>query len=752
VNAGTAIPVESPKPRWRRRIAIARKRSGYSVPLGIAMLLILTATIAASYYVLTRAAGPGSALAPEMIAALMVANLVPAMVLMVLFARRLARRRAAQSEVGGRGRMHVRLVALFSAIAAVPTLLVVIFASLLFQSGLQFWFSDDAQTILRNAENVAQEYRSEHMTRIEQDARAMGADIVREINAVGVESPQFRDWVLIQKILRTLSEAAVISISSTGVVQSYVVVDLDDRAMEQRVSAAALTQLRAGETIVATDAGDRVQAVIRLDPEARVYLYVSRFLNPQVLRQIDEAGKAASDYQETLNRSRALQFRFHAVLFSMSLLLVAIAIWIALKLADRLVRPVGELVGAARRVAGGDLSVRVPDTKARDEIGTLGTAFNRMTSRLEEQTGDLVAANAQLDSRRAFTEAVLSGVTAGVLSVDEERVVRLINSQAEALLKTGGTSPVGQKLADLAPELDRLLMSEEREDVVQLASSGEPRTLAVKTVRVKGGHVLTFDDITEQLLDQRRAAWSDVARRIAHEIKNPLTPIQLAAERLQRRYGAEVASDPATFERLTGTIVRQVGDLRRMVDEFSSFARMPKPAFAEESLGEIARQALFLHEVAHPEIQFSLDAPDPPPALVCDRRLLGQALTNIVKNGVEAIQQKHEGGKAKRAGQPDGVAIAIREEGSKVTIEVTDTGVGLPSERARMTEPYMTTRTKGTGLGLAIVKKIVEEHFGQIEFDDGPDGGSLVRLIFDSRTLAQLGPGVRYSEDTRTNG
>jgi two-component system nitrogen regulation sensor histidine kinase NtrY len=269
-----------------------------------------------------------------------------------------------------------------------------------------------------------------------------------------------------------------------------------------------------------------------------------------------------------------------------------------------------------------------------------------MTRRLEEQTGALVGANKMLDSRRALIEAVLSGVTAGVLSVDNQRQVRLINSSAEALLKVNKETAVGEKLSVLAPELDQQLNAELREDIVQFSSGGEPRTLAVKRVKVEGGHVLTFDDITDQLLDQRRAAWSDVARRIAHEIKNPLTPIQLAAERLQRRYGSEITSDRPTFERLTGTIVRQVGDLRRMVDEFSSFARMPKPIFREEAISDIARQALFLHEVAHPDIAFTLDAPEPSPTLVCDRRQLGQALTNVVKNAVEAIQQKRESGEA----------------------------------------------------------------------------------------------------------
>ena len=750
MNAESAIPVET-RPRWRRQLSVMVRRRGF-VPLietGAIVALILTLII--SYFIIAGRSSPGALLTPPMVGGLLVANLVPAMALMVLAARRVAKKRAVRTELGGRGRLHVRLVALFSVIASVPTLLVVIFASLLFQSGLQFWFSDDAETILRNAENVARVYRDDHMNRIALEGRAMGEDIVDEINRVGIESEDFRDWVLIQKIYRTLDEAAVISVTPAGILQSHVVVDLDGRPMEQRVSPAALRQLRAGEALVATDAGDRVEAVIRLDPSAEIYLYVSRRLNPESLELIDEAGQAASDYRETLRRSRNLQLRFNAILFVMSLLIVAISIWIALKLADRLVRPVGELVNAARRVTAGDLSARVPTSNLKDEVGTLGNAFNRMTRRLEEQTGALVSANAQLDNRRAFTEAVLAGVTAGVISVDEDHVVRLMNSSAEDLLKTAGQSPVGQKLSDLAPELARQLTAEEREDVVQFSSRGEPRTLAVKTVKVQGGHVLTFDDITEQLMDQRRAAWSDVARRIAHEIKNPLTPIQLAAERLQRRYASEIQSDAGTFERLTGTIVRQVGDLRRMVDEFSSFARMPKPSFAEEPVAEIARQALFLHEVAHPDIAFVLDAPDPSPILVCDRRLLGQALTNVVKNGVEAIEQKREEGRTAVDG--DRITMSVRERDGKLVIEVSDSGVGLPADRGRLTEPYMTTRAKGTGLGLAIVKKIVEEHFGHIEFEDVAGGGSLVRFQFDQAALARLAPpGVEYSEESVANG
>ena len=727
------------------------RRYGIIPLFEIATVVGLLATVVVTYFVVIRTGRPETPLSPETIAVLLVANLVPAMALMVMVARRLAIRRAALSEVGGKGRLHVRLVALFSIIASVPTLLVVIFASMLFQSGVKFWFSDQARTVLASAENVSQIYAREHRERVKLDVQVMGADVVDRINRFGIESEAFRDDFLYQTAARQLTETAVLALNPDGQVSSEIEVNFDNRPLARRFPVETLRSMTAGEIRTAAT-GDRIEAIVRLDPQVPVYFYGARVVNSAALAQIRQAQTAASDYQSTLESTRKLQVRFNAILILVSLLIIALSIWIALKLADRLVRPVGELVGAARRVTAGDLSARVPPSDARDEVGTLGNAFNRMTRRLEEQTGDLIAANDQLESRRAFIEAVLSGVTAGIISVDDGHVVRLINRSAEALLKTGGKSPIGQKLADLAPELDRQLTAEEREDVVQFAARGEPRTLAVKTVKVEGGHVLTFDDITEQLLDQRRAAWSDVARRIAHEIKNPLTPIQLAAERLQRRYAEEIKSDPSTFERLTGTIVRQVGDLRRMVDEFSSFARMPKPAFNEEPVVEIARQALFLHEVAHPEIKFSLEAPDPSPKLVCDRRLLGQALTNVVKNGVEAIQHRRE---AEREGDgpQDRIAINIRLDGERIAIEVSDTGIGLPADRGRLTEPYMTTRAKGTGLGLAIVKKIVEEHFGQIEFEDLPEGGSIVRFLFDADVLGRLaGPTAKLPEEPVTSG
>jgi two-component system, NtrC family, nitrogen regulation sensor histidine kinase NtrY len=751
VNAEAPIAAADIRPRWRRRLSIAVKRSRFIPLIELATLAALIAMLTISYFIITERGAPQSLLTPPLVATLLVANLVPATALMVLVARRMAMRRAASSPIGGRGRLHVRLVALFSVIASVPTLLVVIFASFLFQSGTQFWFSERARTVLENADRVAQIYAEENKERIERDINAMAGDVVGYINEFGLESPVFDSMFFQQVVYRDLTEGAIINVGPNNALQMIAFVNLDDRPLEERFPASTLRRLRGGETGVTVDAGDRVEAVYRLDPQAEVYLYTSRTVNPAALQQIQEARTAASDYQKVLGRSRTLQFRFNAVLLLVSLLIVAISIWIALTLADRLVRPVGQLVDAARRVTAGDLSARVPTSRVNDEVSTLGNAFNRMTRRLEEQTKALLSANTQIESRRAFIEAVLSGVTAGVISVDRDRRIRLINSSAEGLLKASQKDAVGQPLSTLAPELDAQLDSDEREGIIQFASGGEPRTLAVKRVKVEGGHVVTFDDITDQLLDQRRAAWSDVARRIAHEIKNPLTPIQLAAERLQRRYGNEISSDRPTFERLTGTIVRQVGDLRRMVDEFSSFARMPKPLFREEAVVEIVRQALFLHEVAHPDIGFSLSAPEPSPILVCDRRQLGQALTNVVKNAVEAIQQKRE---TDGASSEDRVTMRVSAAGTHLCIEISDTGIGLPVERGRLTEPYMTTRVKGTGLGLAIVKKIVEEHFGSIEFDDAAGGGTSVRLMFDMETLARLGGsgGDAHIEERAVNG
>jgi two-component system nitrogen regulation sensor histidine kinase NtrY len=437
------------------------------------------------------------------------------------------------------------------------------------------------------------------------------------------------------------------------------------------------------------------------------------------------------DYDDMVSRARTLQIQFNLALYFVSLMIIGITLWVALRVADRLVRPVNNLVNAAQLIAEGDLSARVTiDQYRNDEVAFLAQSFNRMTERLQQQTSALLATNHQLGERRLFIEAVLESVSAGVVSVDGNGVVQLANSTAEKLLKNTFETIVGQKFASVAPTL-AALASESPRGVVQLGDGPEPLTLAVTVSPREQGNVVTFEDISQQLADQRSAAWSDVARRIAHEIKNPLTPIQLAAERLQRRFGNNIPKDQAIFEQLTSTIVRQVGDLRNIVDEFSSFARMPKPLFRAENVHDIVGRAVFLFEVAHPDITFHYNQSGAISALISDRRQLGQAITNILKNAVESIEEKRKSGPIDSM-----ISIDLLMDEEALMIRIADNGIGLPSDRQRIMEPYITNRASGSGLGLAIVKKIIEEHFGEISLSDNDPAGAVVTLKFNPQFVA----------------
>ena len=671
---------------------------------------------------------------PAIAAIFLIGNLLPFVMLIVLIGRRLARQRTAAAATPMGGKLHVRLVAIFSLIASIPIVLTVIAASLLFQSGIEFWVSNRARTAFNDALTIARASQTVILNRWALEGQAMARDLARELPNVQIQSLNFKDYFARQTVYRNLEEAILFRYSSKQGVQSFALFEPPEEKMFLSLATPKLlNDVRStGQPHVGVNE-KRVWVISKLPNSADLFLYVGTGVNADFLnRQHFAAEDVIKDYTDLQVRSGTLQLQFNLALFVIVLLIVGVTVWIALSVADRLVRPVTELVDAARRVEGGDLTARVTIPKTDDEVGTLANAFNAMTARLQAQTGALVAANVQLDSRRALIEAVMSGVTAGVVLIDDSRHIRLINSSAIGLLSAGDDDLVDQPLAAVSTELDALVQGGVREAVVQLTLRGEVRTLAVKIARADAGPILTFDDITQQLLDQRTAAWSDVARRIAHEIKNPLTPIQLAAERLKRRYGKQIGPDDGTFVRLTDTIVRQVGDLRRMVDEFSSFARMPKPVFRRESLVDIGRQALFLHEVAHTNIQFDFSHPDLPIAVVCDRRQIGQALTNLVKNAVEAI--------IARGDEAQGiVSMALSHSlAGQVVIKVADTGVGLPIERDRIVEPYMTTRARGTGLGLAIVKKIVEEHLGTMSFADREGGGTVVTISFDPSSLDAL--------------
>ena len=719
----------SPNPGW---LARERESGRFFFVAKLVSAVSLAAILLGTVALLPRGAEPGTLISPPLMALLLIANLVPAIVLMVLVARDAARLDAERRGVGT-GELHTRLVALFSVVAAVPTVVVAIFASLLLQSGLEFWFSNRARTMLENTVSLAQGAYANEVHRLGTEAIAMSGDLSGGLKQLAIDSPRFAAGVSYQTYVRGLNESAVLNVQPSGQVQTLAAVNIYEGMIEQKRIGLAIDSL-GKEQVAEVQTPNRVAVLTRLDFGKSTYLYVAKNIDPGVRAQIDGAGRVLNDYRTLLNRSRVNQLRFNVALYLGALIVVGLAILAALKLADRLVKPVSGLVDAAGRIEEGDFSVRVPVGENSDEIGTLAAAFNRMAGRLDTQTSALIAANSQLDTRRAFIEAVLSSVTAGVLALDAAGMVLLTNRSAESLLQSGGEELEGRALSELSPVLSEFMTGEARDATVLVSAGSGQRTLAVKRVRYGQSTVLTFDDITDQLSDQRRAAWSDIARRIAHEIKNPLTPIQLAAERLQRRYGKEVTSDRLTFDRLTETIIRQVGDLRRMVDEFSNFARMPKPVFLDENLHDIARNALFLHEVAHPDVLFSIDPELADIRLVCDRRQLSQAFTNIVKNSVEAIEARRVRGETSVDG--DRVALSITSPLDELIVEISDTGVGLPEDRERLTEPYMTTRVRGTGLGLAIVKKIVEEHHGTISFLDRVGGGTRVRIAFDSIRLA----------------
>jgi two-component system nitrogen regulation sensor histidine kinase NtrY len=711
----------------------------FAVPEYYALALTISVAVA-TYIFVTGDDQSEELLTPVLVAAIMVANLVPAMGLIVLIGSRIAKARAVRSMEGGHGRLHVRLVALFSMIAAVPTLLVVIFASLLFQYGVDFWFSDRSRGMFENAASLAQGYYQENQREVAANTTAMATDLSTTLRRVSINDPEFSNYYLQQVVVRNLNESAIIEIGADGVARTPAMIDPDNRAAESRISSAMLQRLAEGEDVVVVRKADRIEAATPLPGMKRAYLYASRDANVLGLQQFERAGTVLADYNGLFRRSQELQLRFNGLLYLGSILLLAMAVVAAIVVADRIVRPLGTLVGATRRAAEGDLSVRVVPSDHNDEITVLTQDFNRMAEKIEGQTRTLVNVNEQLEARRSFIEAVLSGVSSAIISVDAEHRVLLVNAAAERLIGKSSEDLTGQPLSDVAPELSQMLDRDEREAIVQLArKDAEPATLAAKAVGQGGGFVLSFEDITQQLLDQRRAAWSDVARRIAHEIKNPLTPIQLAAERLQRRFGNKIETEESSvFKKLTDTIVRQVHDMRRMVDEFSSFARMPKPTFGAEDIRDILRQSVFLFEVAKPDIQFSVRTPAEIEPVICDRRLLSQAITNIVKNAVEAIEE-HVDPASKSL--PIGHVRADVEHGDngRLLIHVTDDGIGLPDARESIAEPYMTTRQGGTGLGLAIVKKIVEQHYGELVFADSPTGkGTRVTLTLYPDRLKPL--------------
>ena len=676
---------------------------------------------------------------PGIVLVLLNIDLVLLLILGAIVSVRLVRLWIERRRGSAGSRLNTRLVGLFSLVSVTPTIVVAVFSALFLNFGLQAWFSRQVSTALEQSLVVAEAYMAEHRETIRGDALAMANDLNSQAPYLAQNPGRLNQVVNRLAEYRSLSDTAILSRNGSILARSGLSFALE----LERIPEKFMLRAAAGEVVILTsDREDRVRALVRLVAFVDAYLFVGRFIESSVLKNVQQVQGAVGEFKGAETRQSTIQVTFVLIFVVVALLMLLASVWVGLVFSNQLVRPISGLILAAERVRTGELSARVEEGDPRDEIGSLSRAFNRMTGQLEEQRDELVEANRQLDERRQFTEAVLGGVSAGVIGLDANGLITLPNRSALGLLETGADALIGRSVEDAIPEMAHLLRETQArpdrliEEQIELDRGGRKRTLLVRIVAeiVEEnifGYVVTFDDITALVSAQRTAAWADVARRIAHEIKNPLTPIQLSAERLKRKYLDEISSEPDIFSACTDTIVRQVGDIRQMVDEFSAFARMPTPVMQYEDLGQIAQHAVLLQRVANPKIDFVLDLADEPVTLDCDSRQLGQCLTNLLKNAVEAIESREDSlANDEEAGK---IVIRVRgEEGDRV-IEIEDNGPGLPAEnRERLTEPYVTTRARGTGLGLAIVSKIMEDHDGEFSLTDRPGGGAIALLRFSA--------------------
>ena len=653
--------------------------------------------------------------------------------------------------------LHVRIVRLFSVIAAVPAVLVAVVASVTLDRGLDRFFSERTRSVIANSLIVTEAYLTEHAQMLRGEIQAMAFDVARARPLFDQDRDRFRQFLTGQASVRGLPATMMIGPEHNIVERADIKVDRDLVIPPQN----ELAKVGEAEPMVVVHPDQNyVSAVIKLRNYDDTYLYVARPINPVVMAQLRDTQTSVSEYAALEARRLGVQIAFALMYTVIALTVLLSAVWIGFNFANRLVAPIQRLIGAANLVSTGNLQVQVPVRRSEGDLAQLGETFNKMTHELRTQHDDIVRARDLIDSRRRFMEAVLAGASAGVIGVDGEGRISILNRSAEGLIGSSEAELLGQPLAEVIPEMADLLAaarsSPQRlvQGQVAINRGGRERTVSVRVTTEQAaapehGYVLTLDDITELVAAQRTSAWADIARRIAHEIKNPLTPIQLSAERLRRKYGRVLTTDRAVFEQCTETIVRQVEDIRRMVDEFSRFARMPKPVMTAEDVADTVRQVVFLMRVGHGDIDIETELPDDPMPANFDRRLISQALTNIIKNATEAIS----------AVPPDEIergriCVSAAREGRYIVIDVVDNGIGLPKEqRRRLLEPYVTTREKGTGLGLAIVGKILEEHGGRIELHDAAEKtpgarGAWIQLRFVAGSVTAAAAQQELTEAT----
>ena len=631
--------------------------------------------------------------------------------------------------------LHWRLAILFGGVTTLPAVIVTLFALFVVDFSLRGWFAERISTAINESVRVAESYFDEHARSISGEVLTMANDINREAYRLAGEGNLMGRYLSDQAALRNLSDAIIFDGSGQVLAKSRFAFAVTFANLET----SWVEKARKGEVVILrADETNKLRAVVKLTSYVDAYLLVGRFIDAKVLEAMDRSRLAASDYQQLGFQQLDIQVSF-AVLFGIILLLILIAaLWVGLNLATAIVGPLGSVIQVAEQVRAGNLSERVPADIELEEIGRLGASLNRMLDELVRSREQLVQANAQLDQRREFTEAVLGGVSSGVIGLDKTGTVTLPNAAARTLLGKRDTELIGRKLADIVPEFSRLLsiVNQKRrrfaEEQIMLVAADKPMTLRARIVAemIEGrviGYVVTFDDVTSLLNAQRKAAWSDIARRIAHEIKNPLTPIQLASERLRKKYRPTKEEDAAKFEEYVEIIGRQVGDIGRMVDEFSAFARMPQPKMEHASLIEIAsgQTALFADNKA--VITLSVDNADEPYMTLCDPGLVRQALTNLLQNAIDSLDDHH-------VDTPQ-IELGLATDQAGIRLTVTDNGPGFPEmDLAKLLEPYVTTRQTGTGLGLAIVSKIMEDHGGELQLGRAASGGAVVTLLFPDRS------------------
>nr|WP_235919440.1 PAS domain-containing sensor histidine kinase [Aureimonas psammosilenae] len=668
-----------------------------------------------------------------------------------LIAREVARMLRARRQGKAASRLHVRIVILFAIVAAIPAILVAIVASITLDLGLDRWFEIRTRTIVDSAVSVAHAYVNENARNLQGSTLSMRYDLDSQRRLYDLDRTGFHDLFTEQARGRSLLGAQILSPDGTPVLSADIAVDKPLPPPPEET----LERAKSGTLVfIPPGATNLVGAVLKLQSLGDVYLYTIRPLDPQVVAALRLMEERSREYRNLQGNRIGTQIAFALLYLGIALIVLLSAIWTGIGVADRIVRPIRLLISAADEVSEGNLAVSVPVRNSDGDVGSLSNTFNNMTLQLRSQRDELVATNSVLDERRRFTEAVLSGVTAGVMGVDNDGTIAMLNPSAERILSIKGEDAVGRNLSDLFPAIARTHRAAgssrkaEHQEELKLRIRDRDRVLTVRVTseeNVVGRHssVVTIDDITDLVEAQRSSAWADVARRIAHEIKNPLTPIQLSAERIRRRYGKYVESDREIFDRCIDTINRQVSDIGRMVDEFSTFARMPKPRMEAKDLREALKEAVFMREMGDHGIRFTTQYDDEPMLGSFDIRLLSQAFGNLVKNATEAFE-------GAQIAEPK-IHISAKRDGAMFRIEIIDNGKGFPREdRDRLLEPYMTTREKGTGLGLAIVRKIIEEHGGSIELDDAPDApqGAMVRIRLPAADLA-AGEGAEVRQDKK---